>query len=507
MISNRIVEYEDRIKRLESLLHEQNAAQPHVRQQPDLHISQPSTPLSTWVESLRHDVETGPHPQLPDFNPFDLEGILTANDNVFADDLGALSVSEANHDPPALDPQLNIPLDDVQPSFDFQEDAAFLQRPFFGPRSIDDVSLLPLPPLITSTSHSDWYLPPPELGTTLLAEYLTDMNTAYPLYQPHVIADHLRTCYAGHADGSAVAWTSAYVIFGLAHLLRRQNVTGTSHDMEMAQYYLARAYSTLNTLLAAPPSLAQVQCLVGMALLIVSSPCGSYKMTADKFVSTALRVIRSLVYEDEKDCTTVKALSDRAQMRRVFWICFISDTMLSILNNTQPTHRLQDVANCSDFVADELGALTAAEGTWRVHTFWLFTRIALLQTEAIDQVLSCKTHNKTPLDLGAAISIVLARLQAFHEQHHVFHLSAGQLQQILNRSDICYAVVLEALYFATVYRLHAFTAMDMSSKINPFSVEGLNRVSKMKQHKAYQEARRLMSLLPIAPRGNTATYW
>lgn len=44
------------------------------------------------------------------------------------------------------------------------------------------------------------------------------VNTAFPLYQPDVIANHLRICYAGESDGSSVAWTSAYVVFGLAHM-------------------------------------------------------------------------------------------------------------------------------------------------------------------------------------------------------------------------------------------------------------------------------------------------
>ncbi|RYO67526.1 hypothetical protein AA0113_g4627 [Alternaria arborescens] len=469
-----------------------------------MQVTDASVPLSKWVESLRHEVETGPQPQLPDLNPFDLEGLLQGSDGVFADELGALSMGDTSQGSSALDTPLPISLDDIQPSVDFQEDAAFLQGGHFGPRSTEGLSPLPQP--TTTSPDSDWYLPPPELGTSLLAEFLTDLNTAYPLYQPHVIADHLRTCYAGLSDGAAVAWTSAYIVFGMAHHLRGMSVTGNSYDMDMAQYYLARAYSTLNTLLAAPPSLGQVQCLIGLALLMLASPC-SYKQSAGHFVSTALRVIRSLVYQEEKDCLIIEQLANSAQQRRVFWICFVNDITLAILNNTQPTHKLQDVANCSDFVADELGALTAAEGTWRVLIFWLFTRIALLQVEAIDQVFSRKTSNNTPLDLSAATSIVFARLQAFREQHHIFHLSAGQIQQLLYRADICHCIALEAYYFATIYRLHAFMAMDMSSKINPFEMDGLSRMSKMKQHKSYSEARRLLSLLPVAPRGNVALYW
>ena len=118
------------------------------------------------------------------------------------------------------------------------------------------------------------YLPPPGLGSTLLSEFLVDFNTAYPLYRPHVIADHLRVCYSGASDGSAVAWCSAYVVFGLAYMLRGSSATATKQDNELARYYLARNYISLNRLLLSPPSLGLVQCLIGVALLVQSTPCG-----------------------------------------------------------------------------------------------------------------------------------------------------------------------------------------------------------------------------------------
>jgi hypothetical protein len=200
---------------LETLIQERNVEIPHVRQQPVMHTTGPSFPISTWVESLRQEVETGPHPRLPDFNPFELEGSLQCIDSVSADDLGALSMGDASYDCSALDPSLQVPLDGTQPLADFQEDAAFLQSAHLGLGSTENISLVPPP--ITTFPDDDWYLPPPELGTSLLAEYLTDLNTAYPLYQPDVIADHVRTCYAGLPDESAVAWTSTYIAFGMAH--------------------------------------------------------------------------------------------------------------------------------------------------------------------------------------------------------------------------------------------------------------------------------------------------
>ena len=350
------------------------------------------------------------------------------------------------------------------------------------------------------------YLPPPELGTALLSEFLVDFNTAYPLYRPHVIADHLRVCYAGQSDGSAVSWTSAYIIFGLAHMLRGMSAAATKQDNELAKYYLARTYTSLTKLLLSPPSLGLVQCLIGAALLIRTTPCGR-NVPDGHFLSTSLRVAQSLAYHDEEDNSS-DVVRDVQQERRVFWLAFINDTNGSMVSNAPTTHRREDIVapKPEEDPSDSLGAVVAAEGQWKVNIFSLRVNLALLQAEAIEQVLSVKARNTAPADLDAATALVLARLQAYHD-HEIFKLSPDQLYQLLYRSDIVHTVTLEASYFATVFRLQAFMALDKNPRINPFALDGLRRLSTMAEQKSYPEAKRLLSLLPISPRGDSGLYW
>jgi hypothetical protein len=350
------------------------------------------------------------------------------------------------------------------------------------------------------------YLPPPELGTTLLSEFLVDFNTAYPLYRPHVIADHLGVCYAGMSDGTAVSWVSAYLVFGLAYMLRGMSATATKQDNELSRYYLSRTYISLNKLLLSPPSLGLVQCLIGVAILIQTTPCGR-NQSDGHFLSTSLRVAQSLAYHDD-DANISDAQRDVEQERRVFWLGFINDTNTSMVSNAPTTQRREDIVapKPEENPADSLGAVVAAEGHWKVNVFSLRVNLALLQAEAIEQVLSVKARNTAPLDVEAATAIVVARLRAFHD-HELFNLSRAQLFQLLYRSDIAHTVSLEASYFATIYRLHAFLALDKNPRINPFALDGLHRMSAMTEQKAYPEARRLLNLLPIAPRGDVGMYW
>ncbi|KAH7077624.1 hypothetical protein BKA63DRAFT_508630 [Paraphoma chrysanthemicola] len=503
---NRITEYENRIQRLESLLQERNAGQPQIDGQP-LPPSDSSMPASEWVANLRNELPSFSRPDIFDFEAFDPDNYSHDPSSGTAESSTHLAISVSPNDTnlAATNIAASLDLNIIEPSAEFEGDAAFLQSTNFEPEfPLDENSLIP-PPL-PATSECDWYLPPPELGTTLLSEYLVDFNTAYPLYRPHVIAEHLRICYAGESDGSAVSWVSAYVVFGLAHMLRGMSAAATEQDNELAKYYLARTYIVLSSLLLSPPSLGLVQCLIGVAMLIRSTPCGR-DVPDGHFLSTSLRVAQSLAYQDE-DSAETGAKRDLEQERRVFWLAFINDTNTSIVSNAPVTHRREDI----DFQipeenpADSLGAVVAAEGHWKVNIFLLRVNLALLQAEAIEQILSLKARNTAPMDVEAACAVVLARLQAYHD-HELFKLSSMQLFELLYRSDIVHTISLEASYFATVYRLNAFLALGKNPKTNPFSPEGLRRMSTMTEHKSYPEAYRLLSLLTIGPRGDVGLYW
>jgi hypothetical protein len=289
-------------------------------------------------------------------------------------------------------------------------------------------------------------------------------------------------------------------------MLRGMSATATKQDNELAKYYLSRTYTSLTKLLLSPPSLGLIQCLIGTAWLIRTTPCGR-NVPEGHFLSTSLRVAQSLAYHDD-EIEGVDPERDIQQERRVFWLAFINDTNASMVSNSPTTHRREDIVapKPEENPSDSLGAVVSAEGNWTANVFRLRVNLALIQAEAIEQVFSIKARNTLPMDLDAAAALVLARLQGFHE-HEIFTLNPAQLFQLLYRSDITHTVVLESSYFATVFRLTAFLALDKNPRINPFALDGLRRLSTIKLQRSYQEAKKLLSLLPIAPRGDCGLYW
>jgi hypothetical protein len=246
---------------------------------------------------------------------------------IAAYDENPLSIATGNSDltntgttPVNIDVNVNA----FEPSADFQEEANLLQDPFFQPpgpitASLDDLSLLdpPTEPVPGDLSVCKASLPPPDLGASLLAEFLVDFNTVNPLYRPFAIANHLRVCYEGGSDGTALAWASVYVVLGIAHRSRAMSAVATPQDNQMADWYLYRILPTISGLLVATPSLPLVQCLLGLAILIRSSANSTPHAL---FVSTALRISQSLAYEYfNVDCSdTEQDAQDVEQQRRVF---------------------------------------------------------------------------------------------------------------------------------------------------------------------------------------------
>jgi hypothetical protein len=321
------------------------------------------------------------------------------------------------------------------------------------------------------------------------------------------MAKHFRLCYMGGLDGTAISWASTYVVFGIAHRLRAMSAAATPDDNEMADFYLARILEKVSGLLLARACMCLVQCLLGTAFLIQTS---SHPEPHALFVSTALRMAQCLAYNDDQAEPGTAKEQDIEQRRRVFWIAFTTNTDESILSNAPTVHLRENINTESpeDDPLDAAGAVTAAEGSWRVNVFSLRARLALLQAEAIEQVLSvkCCTLLAKSETLFESATSVLQDLGSWRN-HELFQMTAEQLLQLLYRSDLIHVLNLEASYFATVFRLQSFLVLECNTRVNPFSTDALAKLSEQGQHRCLKDAKRLLSILSVAPQGDIGVCW
>lgn len=492
--ANRIAEYEARIKRLETLLEEQNKAQPQVEEQP-LPPADRTIPLSDWVSNLREEINSWPLEEGPHIGA---EG-YDAGFEGFDEDWTFPSDSDPSFAQTSPENSIaNLSISNV-PTTDVLNDFSIVQESSVQPKMQITHEQ---PPLVRA--QCDGYLPHPEFGISLLSEFLVDFNTAVPLYRPCVVEGHIRVCYMGGSDGTAMAWATTYVVFGIAHRLRAMSAAATPQDNPQADYYMSRILQGIPNLLLEPPSLGLIQCLLGLAILVRTS---SHSTPHASFVSTALRMAQCLAYNDDQ-AHTEAPVKDVEQQRRVFWIAFCEDTDESILSNAPTSHRREDIAASrpEENPLDAMGAVTAAEGSWRVNIFSLRARLSLLQAEAIEKVVSVKARNTTPQAAFMTARYVLQGLQDWRK-HDLFKLDSEQLMQLLYRSDLVHVLGLEASYFATVFRLQAFLSLGMDARVNPFSTDALTRLSEQKEHSSWKDAKKLLSVLSVAPQGDIGVCW
>jgi hypothetical protein len=146
------VEYESRIKRLESLLQERNEAQPQVSDQP-LQPADPSIPATEWVTNLRNELPSIPRPEVPDFEA--LYGQTFLDDHGLMPGIGpeADFQPSLDQDPTHLTESLvaSITLDDLEPLAELEHDALLQNTEFELNPLIEDC-----PPPLPPDSSCDW---------------------------------------------------------------------------------------------------------------------------------------------------------------------------------------------------------------------------------------------------------------------------------------------------------------------------------------------------------------
>lgn len=452
------------------------------------------------MDGLRSEVNQFPVGPTPDVDPTAYAGSLQMTGPASTISMGGGSIIATE----LSNPSVLQSLDEIEPSAEFEQDAALLQDPAFQlPESTGDVDSEDTISISTSTCAKS--LPDPELGSSLLAEFLVDFNTVSPLYRPHAIAEHIRICYEGLSDGTAVSWASTYVVLGIAHRCRAMSNVATPMDNELADYYLSKILPTVSGLLIAPPSLGLVQSLLGLTALIRTS---SQLTPHSGFITSALRISQFLAYQNTPGRGSDSSQDDVEQAHRVFWLAFIMDTDEAIFSNAPTTQRREDITAPfpEENPHDSLGSMTAAESNWKVNVFALRARLALIQAEAIDQLLSINRRPSTPQQIASTAQAFLARLEAWRD-NNLFRLKPVELMQLLYRSDLLHVLTVEASYFATVFRIHAFLALNQNPLANPFAAEILARLATRTEQRAFKDAERLLALLALTPHGDIGVCW
>jgi hypothetical protein len=381
-------------------------------------------------------------------------------------------------------------------------------------RTPREAALPPAAPVVLQGSMSLYkcksgrcILPPPDDGSALLNEYLHDFNNRIPLFQPEAIYNHVRECYSGEADVMPLKGVLTYVVIGIGHRLRAMSLFAQEYDTSNAECYLNKCLAVLPDLLMHEPTLLLIQALLGVSVLLQTSARSS---KAALFVSTAMRMAQDLAY-NECSLDGDKGKAKDEQEANVFWIAFFMDTDRKLQEMRPNTQRLVDISvplpnlinsrpwlsDVSDVVLDQA-----------LNFFPLHVSLSLIQAEALEDLFSVRARQRAPVDTATVFRNIVAELELWKTTNPLSGKNGLSMLNSMYRSDVVYAVVLEASYFATLYQLHATNAIgDFSLRADVFSPDNLRTIAGTIYREIYADALRLLEFAAVASQGNVAVTW
>ncbi|KEF54562.1 uncharacterized protein A1O9_09004 [Exophiala aquamarina CBS 119918] len=351
--------------------------------------------------------------------------------------------------------------------------------------------------------HRD--LPSAHEASLMLQEYLMDFNSVIPLFDRRAIALHFQDCYSGSPDIKGVSWGTLYVVLGIAHQLRAMSPLATEDDNITAIRYLDRCMKRLPELLMDTPSLALIQCLLGVAIIIKGTP---RSRSAALFVSIAMRLAQDLGY-NEKRPQNGGGVFEAEQENLVFWIAFLLDSDHSLRSNRLPTQSYEHIdADLPDQdPTSGAGIVRADVGNLKANILRLRVEMSLVQAEIMEELFSVKARRKLVSELTRVADMITLRLHQWRD-NWIFQVHPYDLRRMLQRSEMVHVLVLEAAYFTTNWALQAEIIQtghrtDCSILIS----NTLTQKAATKEPPCYPHARRLLELVVVAPSGDIACTW
>lgn len=222
----------------------------------------------------------------------------------------------------------------------------------------------------------------------------------------------------------------------------------------------------------------------------------------------ALRVTQDLRINDSSPNTNISP-RERLQRQRVFWIAFFMDADWGLKAGRSPTlsPKLITIELPAKEDPDAAGEICAVGGEFQMNIFRLRAELALIQAELMEQLQTPDASKNPGFNHDIWWQNLALRLDSWRKQWPG-KLTVEQLQKLLHRSDLVHVIAVEAAIFSTLYLLLAQLPPETDARTRPFSAEGLiEQLTKPQAQHAYNDAKRLASLLSSVPGEDVAINW
>jgi Fungal specific transcription factor domain len=343
-------------------------------------------------------------------------------------------------------------------------------------------------------------LPSKEKALHLIPIFFQGINSVYPIFDQITFMSKFDSTYGLDCSDSDPGWWAALnVVLALAYQQPDMPAPEPQEDLE-AWGYFQNALSTTNQLMTRNYTLASVQALLGMAMVMMSMPD---QRPIASLTSSAIKIAHNLGLHRQYQYPVLSAV-ESAERMRVFWVAYSFDKDISLQTREPPTQGDEDMdvelPPENDYVSFQRAGV-------RHDLFYFRTRLAIIQGQIYRRLLSVKAGKQSASERATAAEELEITLQTWRRSVPI-DLFRDSSSPPLDRSisdTSRHPVFLQLIYFSSLAIIHeALPVFPWYDEIQSSEV-GIRVMSARVTFPG--EARSAIKLLNLLPRRRFACVW
>ncbi|XXH02123.1 hypothetical protein Hte_008491 [Hypoxylon texense] len=342
-------------------------------------------------------------------------------------------------------------------------------------------------------------LPPKDKALELIRKSFDGFHSAYPIFDQASFLYKFEYMDINMSDPSW--WACLNVVLALAHRFEEPASLEKREDLE-AWGFFQNALAVSNQLVTLHSTLASVQALLGMALVLQGTP---NQGPVSLLTSSAIKLAQRMGLHKRCQDTSLNA-AEIEERKKVFWVAYALDKDISLQTGQPPTQ--DDDYMDVEFPFQNWSTLNNPSESDSLDFFHFRVKLALIQGQIYHRLCSVEATRKTPCERRLAARELESMLRAWRATVPVDFLRdfSGSELELSTSAPFRHPIILQLTYFNSLAIVYGSLPLlpgncEVKGPDDPLAYQMSTPIT-------YPgEARQVIKLLEATPRRNFACVW
>jgi hypothetical protein len=342
-------------------------------------------------------------------------------------------------------------------------------------------------------------LPPKDKALQLIRRSFDGFHSAYPIFDQGSFMYKFENSDINMSDPGW--WACLNVVLALTH--RFEESTTSDHQAELEAWgYFQNALAVRPQLATMHSTLASVQALLGMALVLQGTP---NQGPVSLLTSSAIKLAHRMGLHRRCQDTSL-SVAEVEERKRVFWVAYILDKDISLQTGQPPTQNDDNMD--VELTLENCSTLNHPGESCNMEFFNVRVRLALIQGQIYSRLCSVKATKETPCERMLAARELESMLLAWRATVPADFLRdfVGSESELSPSGPFRHPTILQLTYFNSLAIVYGSLPLlpsncEISGPNDPLAFQMSTPITYP------AEARQVMKLLQAPPRRNFASVW